>query len=428
MGTEGSRIFDANPASEKIDTASYNEYSKAVKEQFQPTISVAAACYEFSKRDQGQLEPADAWLAALRTLAADCGFGEQTDRQVAIRLIGGCQDKDVQVRLLTLQKIDLQEVFSLIRAEELAKENAATMQHQSSQSQRVAAIQQRLKKSDRRTGMKPKQSSDEVERSEEECSRCGYDWHSSEDARCPARSRTCNRCNRLGHLASKCRTRDIKIVYEGSSALEVDPEAVLNTIVAGKTAKMKKSVSVSNGVRFIPTCLELNTAADVTTITKGMYDRICPKLPLKKPDSRLKNFDRSNVTSVVGCIDTKLKVDGKVHRDVVYVVSNASSAVLGKNFLVPMKMVINCGRVQPGPGSSKTASKMMDVRPPNANEYTASTKRPLCMSPLAGKATHVRPYDDYPSGGYSRCSRKDTKLFRDRPMMSPASLPQYQSQ
>ncbi len=127
LGTEGSRVFDANPAADKIDTTSYTEFSNAVKKQFEPTVSEAVACYDFFRRDQVPKETTEEYLASLRTMAADCEFREQTDRLIAIRMIGGCNDKETQVRLLATQKVELSQVVAMMMAEERAKENAANM-------------------------------------------------------------------------------------------------------------------------------------------------------------------------------------------------------------------------------------------------------------------------------------------------------------
>ncbi len=47
LGTEGSRIFDANPAAVQIDTMPYDSFNDAIQKQFQPLANEPTACFDF---------------------------------------------------------------------------------------------------------------------------------------------------------------------------------------------------------------------------------------------------------------------------------------------------------------------------------------------------------------------------------------------
>ncbi len=99
---------------------------------------------------------------------------------------------------------------------------------------------------------------------------------------------------------------------------------------------------MSDGMRFQLVEMEINTGADPTTMTIAKFKQTCPHLRIGPATAKLINFDGSPVEDVIGAIDTKIRLNGKTHRDYVHIVPNHYPTVLGKNFLQPLNVTVHC--------------------------------------------------------------------------------------
>ena len=105
-----------------------------------------------------------------------------------------------------------------------------------------------------------------------QCTRCGYDKH-KEGQKCPARSATCNKCNRKGHFSAKCFSKTVALVTstEGGQ-LET---AFLDVVNSQRGAPWMSDIQLQGEtVRF-----KLDTGAEVTAISTEAHQQIgSPKL------------------------------------------------------------------------------------------------------------------------------------------------------
>ena len=120
LGLEGIRIFSAQPMSNQISTANSSDFKKAVTDIFSVAVNPFRAYHDFEKRNQLHSETIQEYITALRSLMADCSFGDRGDYHLAVRLVCGCHNNDTQKKLLALPTVNLEEVIRILKADETA--------------------------------------------------------------------------------------------------------------------------------------------------------------------------------------------------------------------------------------------------------------------------------------------------------------------
>ncbi len=61
---------------------------------------------------------------AIRTLAADCNFGETLVERLLEQLMNGCADKRIQQELLAMDDLNLGRDFAIMRSHDSARKEA----------------------------------------------------------------------------------------------------------------------------------------------------------------------------------------------------------------------------------------------------------------------------------------------------------------
>ncbi len=93
-------------AKESRGGTSYEELRETAKNHFAPRFSVYKARPDFTPRFQEKDDTVDEYLTVLRTLTADCNFGETLDEQ----LVAGCAERKTQRELLANVDLNLKRV------------------------------------------------------------------------------------------------------------------------------------------------------------------------------------------------------------------------------------------------------------------------------------------------------------------------------
>ena len=145
----------------------------------------------FRRRTQQPGEPFDDFLVALRELAKTCKFCSDacTQKNIRDQIIEGLIDGDTVEDLLKEKELTLATTISKCRSLEAAKRQRAEMSGATPET--IMSI--------RKTRMDP--SSTKV------CPGCGGNFHQGGRRQCPAYNLTCHLCQRMGHLARVCRSR-----------------------------------------------------------------------------------------------------------------------------------------------------------------------------------------------------------------------------
>ncbi len=359
LGAEGRRQFDSDPAADQIDSMNHSDFEKAVATLFSEDIDEVTACFEFNRREQCRDETTEEFLGTLRAMATDCNFGNTTDRQIAIRMICGCNNRDTKTRLLALKVLKLNEVVKTMKAEERARLNATSI-NRHRQPAAVNAIRPPpfLPPSYQDSRRPPPERNAQ---SKDACTNCGRAGHAARDPNCPAKAMNCNQCGKPGHFARCCRQgQPIRGRGQGGRGRRgrgrmatttadnynqtPSEDAVIRIARTTCFEPIQGKVEISNGISFETVQMEIDSGAQPSTLPVHVYKKHFRSRPLLPARSTLYNFDHSKVAGVLGAFETRVRLCGRIHQDFIHVLDGDAAPVLGRNFLTPLDVKIDCGQ------------------------------------------------------------------------------------
>ena len=185
--------------SDKVQTLTYNEIVKAVTDFYVPTPSPIVQRFHFNSHVRKQNETIAQFVAALRQLSEDCGYGATLEDMIRDRLVCGVNHEGIQRKLLSEKDLTYKRAFELATAVEAAKRNSKELQSQTKLQSSNSATESVLYTSHHRRSSTSKSSARSPSSSKTATSdpptRGGYQQHV-----------TCYRCG--GH-----RTVDLKRLF-----------------------------------------------------------------------------------------------------------------------------------------------------------------------------------------------------------------------
>ncbi|KAL4721580.1 hypothetical protein ACJJTC_009425 [Scirpophaga incertulas] len=186
IGEDGVKIY--NNFEFKNEKKSYEEVIKKFKQYCEPKTSVLHSRFLFYNRKQDVNEPFDSFLTDIKKLAKDCKF-QNNDESIRDRLVFGTSDMDTQRKLIMEGDAKIEEVVKKLRFADIARKHIEVVQGSlNSQTITVDKITKRNLKN------------------MVNCKWCGRQ-HEANIKLCPARGKTCTKCNKLNHFATVCRSR-----------------------------------------------------------------------------------------------------------------------------------------------------------------------------------------------------------------------------
>ncbi len=343
LGAEGLRVFGTNPVMQRRADAgtTYEELRDAARNYFSPRVSIIKAMYDFHRREQERDESVDDYLTALRTLGADCNFAANLERFLMVQLVEGCVDKKTQRDLLAMQDPTLERVLAVMRANETASRESALINPRSAPVNLVNKNHRgRQQQQKSNPGNKP-------------CTACGGTGHQARTPQCPANGRTCSHCNKPNHFQQVCRAKSGNGNpggYKKGSRNFRSPEAEMKRIstIDGPDDPITLEAWIGNGKEFVPVTLEADSGAKPSAITYTRYREHFSNLPLLKVPAGLRNYDGSPIKGIRGIFRTAVMFAGRKHVGDIHVMDDAAPEIIGKNFLKPLSVKIECG-----PGRAK---------------------------------------------------------------------------
>lgn len=172
------------------------EYAKAMRSldgYFFPQVNIPFERHEFRQAKQDESETADQFVMKLFQLSEHCDFGEAKEEHIRDQLIDKCKSHNLRKKLLEAGgTLTLQKAREIARSMEAAERQAKQIENDS-RGEHVHTLEDHHHVSGRgKRGC---------------CYRCGIEGHFARDPECKARSVTCSKCRKIGHLAKCCRTK-----------------------------------------------------------------------------------------------------------------------------------------------------------------------------------------------------------------------------
>ena len=196
------------------DTGGPKDYSKCVNaldNYFIPKVNSAYARHAFRQLKQETGETVRLYATKLKKAAQDCDYGDDTDNQIRDEIMCKCTSNYIRRKLLEEgQGLTLNRTLEIAEQCEKVETQMTALSGTSEGTESVNKLYER-KQGQRQT---PRQSQETGNgRQGKECYRCGQSGHFGRDPSCPARGKTCRKCNGRDHFSHVCRSRN---TYRGN--------------------------------------------------------------------------------------------------------------------------------------------------------------------------------------------------------------------
>jgi len=113
---------------ESLDSVSFDDLVKHIKEHKEPPPSVIVRRFQFNTRNQKAGETFSEYVAILRKAVEHCNFGNSLNEMLRDRMVCGIANGTVQKRLLADKELTLEKAISLAQSVEIAEKGAKDLQ------------------------------------------------------------------------------------------------------------------------------------------------------------------------------------------------------------------------------------------------------------------------------------------------------------
>lgn len=179
-----------------------------LNEFFEPKKNATYERHMFRVLKQEKDEKFGIFTMRLRVQAEKCEFGESVEDNIKDQITEKCLSTKLRRDLLKLGDTSLDKILKASKIFEAIEEQSKTFDNRD-------ADKIGLNDNVNRIDSKPIFKLNTYKRIE--CTRCGFTGHRSTDDKCPARGKTCNKCNGRDHFSRKCRSKKRTRPFENKS-------------------------------------------------------------------------------------------------------------------------------------------------------------------------------------------------------------------
>lgn len=381
LGKEAEQIFSTFVFEEGEEEAYYDSVLGKFDNYFVPQVNVIHERARFHLRVQKPGESAEEYIRSLHELAQTCAFANVKDENIRDRLVVGIIDKELSEKMQLMPKLTLSTAVELVRQSEQVKEHIS--EQTASNSAHVNEVARQRQQQQQKGKWKPKSGHGQANKQQKEstgewkCKRCGRS-HGRND--CPAKNATCRRCNKNGHFAIVCRTREVNDIC-------APQDGAVATHFLGETRDVQENSAWTITLPILDTAVDfkIDTGADISVISeKTLLSLKCkPKLTkvtakLESPGGKLQCKGQFTVTTTVKNKPFKIKL---------FVVSGSSvNNLLGRGASVAMGLVKRLDELSSAVPTDIGLLKIKPIRiclKDNAVPYSVTTARRISVPMLS---------------------------------------------
>ena len=333
---------------EQVNATSFEDIVSLVKNYYQPKPSKIVQRFKFNTRNQSESESIATYLAALRTLAEHCEYGDSLKEMLRDRLVCGVRHEGIQKRLLAEKDLTYDKALQLAQAIESAERDTRDIKRSatSSMAGKQVHYSQSHTPSDKRTTHPETQRPPRNERSKGitraiSCYRCGGDHLAPV---CKFKDSQCNYCKKKGHLSRVCRLKARTKEREGQSkdnfhitdeteSPDMEYEGTYSTFTIRQ--EPQDPIVVQIEINDFPVEMELDTGAASSLITYQTYQSIQKESvisPIEQSKASLKTYTGHSIP-VKGSTTIKARYENQVAELSILVVEGEGPNLLGRNWM-----------------------------------------------------------------------------------------------
>ena len=319
--------------SDKIAPDDFDGLVKILNDHFLVRPNKRFMRHVFRQLSQNTGETIAHFVARLRKSTDGCEFYDSND-SIVDQVVSGCYDPLLRKEFLKKgDDLDLSTLLSVAAQHEAVEMQSREMKNghtpsSSSSPNSSAGVNNVDNNRHGNSGSKPKfgkkyhsQSSKRHGRtgqnsvakasgskSVEHCTRCGGKSHDASDAKCPARSQTCNSCKAVGHFAKQCRSRKKVNSVESSADKNVDRyQSAFSCKSWRPTFNHDKLEIIVGGV---PLAMLVDSGSESDIISRDTFDHLVSlglKADVRSSDIKLFPYTSNESLPVYGCFNAELE-------------------------------------------------------------------------------------------------------------------------
>lgn len=197
----------------KSARAEYRRTVDKLTDHFAPKQNQTYERHIFRNMSQRKNERIDEFVMRLRVQAERCEFGRRTEENIMDQVTTSCDSIKLRRKILERNHKSLESVLKLCRIHESVSvqekmftndskgKEDVRMENDTKEGTEVCHISNKENFRQKYYGEQSKSTG------RYECSRCASKDHKSDDKKCPAKGKKCERCGKPDHFARKCRSR-----------------------------------------------------------------------------------------------------------------------------------------------------------------------------------------------------------------------------
>ena len=282
------------------------ELKLAFKTYCNPRRSITYERHKFNTRNQEEDEAIDNYVTVLRTLAAACEFSTLEDSLIRDRIVYGVRSQTLKERLVRETELTLEKAINICKATEASKEQIRSLGD--GKPNNIDALKKKSfkktwkSKSDRDRTQESKHERNFKRKSDKNCGNCG---RKHPPKACFAYGKRCNRCQKLGHFQSYCRSKPVEELYYENSDSENSSEHGIDMVGSREPQTNTHEEHATIRINNKPLTVKLDSGAETNIIRKEEFHRLVPKRrrkqKLKESTAKLTAFGGHDIPVIGKC-------------------------------------------------------------------------------------------------------------------------------